>query len=167
MGSASKRYRDEEWLRGQYVDGAKTIDDIADEVGVDRSTIFRWVENHGIEHRQKKGAVGSRQPATYHDDGRGYRYWTCGVNNEKVPVHKLLAVAAFGFDNVVGKEVHHIDGRKWHNAPYNIELLSPGEHIKRHWEEGTYDDPTGYLPNPKELSEIAKGRTRDGLGRFE
>jgi len=45
-----------------------------------------------------------------------------------VSVHRLLAVAEFGFDAVCDMEVHHKNGCKRDNRPANIELMTSEEH---------------------------------------
>jgi len=44
-------YRDKEWLREQYRGEGKTAGEIGDMCGVVRSTIARWMREHGIERR--------------------------------------------------------------------------------------------------------------------
>lgn len=39
---AEPKYRDREWLHEQYVERGRTITDIADELGVDHTTISKW-----------------------------------------------------------------------------------------------------------------------------
>jgi hypothetical protein len=43
------RYRDEEWLREQYIEKEKTMQEIADECGCCRLTISRWIRVNGME----------------------------------------------------------------------------------------------------------------------
>jgi len=69
----------------------------------------------------------------------GYEAWShVAGDKHSVFVHRLLAVAEYGFDAVVGKEVHHKNSIRWDNRPGNIELLSKAEHTKRHHERGDY-----------------------------
>jgi len=42
-------YRNPHWLREQYVDRDRTVPEIADEVGVTRATIRKWMGKYGIE----------------------------------------------------------------------------------------------------------------------
>jgi len=51
-----RRYRDEEWLRVQYVENEQTTGEIADVCGVAESTIYDWLERHGIETRSVEEA---------------------------------------------------------------------------------------------------------------
>lgn len=49
--SSEPRYRDEEWLREQYVEEWRSTTDIADECGCDSSTVLKWLNRHSIETR--------------------------------------------------------------------------------------------------------------------
>jgi hypothetical protein len=64
----------------------------------------------------------------------GYMEWATEDQGttHNVRVHRLLAVAKYGFDMVTDMDVHHIDGCKFHNTMDNIELLTKAEHAKRH-----------------------------------
>ena len=50
--SDEPKYRDEEWLREQYVERERTTTDIADELGCGAKTVQRWLKKHGIETRK-------------------------------------------------------------------------------------------------------------------
>ena len=50
--SDEPKYRDEEWLREQYVERERTTTDIADELGCSASTVQLWLKKHGIGTRQ-------------------------------------------------------------------------------------------------------------------
>lgn len=46
-----RRYRDGEWLREQYVEYERTAGEIAEMCDVGSTTIYRWLDRHGIETR--------------------------------------------------------------------------------------------------------------------
>jgi len=48
---ARLRLQDESWLRTQYCARGRSMSDIADEVGVTRTTVGNWIERHGIPSR--------------------------------------------------------------------------------------------------------------------
>jgi hypothetical protein len=52
-----------------------------------------------------------------------------------VKIHRLAAVAWFGYEAVVGKDVHHVSGIPWDNREDNLEPLDPSEHRRRHAKE--------------------------------
>jgi hypothetical protein len=65
----------------------------------------------------------------------GYVTWRQSSQNQRrvnFPVHRLLAVAEYGFEAVLGKEVHHENGVPWDNRPDNISLVDPAEHRQIH-----------------------------------
>jgi transposase len=49
------RYRQEDWLREQYVDKGLSLREIADKCSVSSGTITRWVQKFGIETRNVGG----------------------------------------------------------------------------------------------------------------
>jgi transposase len=51
-----RKYRDEDWLRTQYVDVKKTAATIADDCDVSRTTIYRWLDRHSINTRSVEEA---------------------------------------------------------------------------------------------------------------
>jgi transposase len=53
----SGKLRDEEWLRDQYKNQQKSMSEIADILGVDSSTVDRWMKKHGIETRSYSEAA--------------------------------------------------------------------------------------------------------------
>lgn len=46
--------------------------------------------------------------------------------------HRLQMVAEHGFEELIGKVVHHKNEIPWDNRPDNLELLSPSEHAMVH-----------------------------------
>jgi hypothetical protein len=69
--------------------------------------------------------------APYELNVSGYAQWRNGAV-EHVLVHRLLAVAEYGFDAVAGKHIHHKNGIRWDNRLENLEVLTPSEHAKLH-----------------------------------
>lgn len=60
---SNKKYHDEDWLREQYFELDKNGMTIADEQDVHYSTIYDWMERHGIERRSHSEAkMGERNP---------------------------------------------------------------------------------------------------------
>jgi transposase-like protein len=61
-------WKDEEWLRKQYVERQKSIRQIADEQDCDEKTIRNWLIEHGIETRNySKRHPATREGRQYHD----------------------------------------------------------------------------------------------------
>jgi len=59
-------------------------------------------------------------------------------------IHRLVAVAEYGFDAVVENHVHHKNHIPWDNRPSNLELMSQEEHYRYHAEERFDIENTDY-----------------------
>lgn len=125
---AAHPYKDEVWLRAEYCDKRRTLQEIADECGVVRSSVRRFLHRFGIEPRDRSEsrvgrAVGPKNPAwrggvAEWDYAAGWKSiarkirdldkWTCQICHERRPRW--------------GKNlhVHHIDGDKLNNDPLNL-----------------------------------------------
>ncbi|ABB77938.1 hypothetical protein [environmental halophage 1 AAJ-2005] len=53
----SDTYRDEDWLRSQHNENERSVQEIADDVGVNPSTIYNWLKKHGIATVKQGGPV--------------------------------------------------------------------------------------------------------------
>jgi len=132
------RYRDAGWLEQQYHEYGLSQREIANKCGVCQDTVHKWMDKHNVESRnlEVKGvSIVSKD---------GYQVWAEGSNSEHVPVHRLLAVAEYGFDAVCDMDVHHQNGIKWDNRPDNIELMTKSEHMLHHSLERHDNGDTGY-----------------------
>jgi len=139
-----KVWRDEEILRELYVGQRMSISEIADTLGCSHRTVRVWLERHNIDTRDAEAARIEKllsEPAPFEMKHDGYEIWRTKYESEtfRVKVHRLLAVAEYGFDAVRDHVVHHKNNIPWDNRPANIEVLTPGEHSKRHWERGDFD----------------------------
>lgn len=142
-------YTDREWLETEYTENGRSSSEIAEEVGVHAATVRTWLHRHGISVRDEGRPRLAH--ATYFLDSSGYAAWRDYDPDERrevyVAVHRLLAVAMFGFHEMDGKHVHHRNGVKWDNRPANLELRTPTDHAKHHAEQ--------------------QDRDRDAFGRFK
>lgn len=84
--------------------------------------------------------------ATYRMTNHGYEVWKAreGEEMQTLLVHRLAAVAWFGYGAVAESDVHHVNDAPWDNREENLRVLSPEEHRSVH----------------------ANGQERDGGGRF-
>lgn len=131
------KYRDSDWLEEQYVDQKRSTPDIADECGVSTQTICRWLGEHNIETRDRSEArrlAGpDHAPMSSYDGYEEWRVWEPEWRRAvSVKVHRLAAVAWYGFDAVAGSEVHHVNGVRWDNREENLDTLSTAEHMRHH-----------------------------------
>lgn len=141
-GSArdSKHY-DPEWLRQKYYEQEQTLDQMADDAGVTAVTILRQMENHGMGRRTAGDYLRKESSTRTLDDGHEKVRFCVGDDTRYYDVHRMLAIAEFGLDEVAGKIVHHKNGIPWDNRPDNLELIeSQSEHAKLHYEEREIDE---------------------------
>jgi len=136
-------WRDEDRLRELYHDKEMSTHEIGEEFDCDRTTVLRWMRIHGIERRDRKKAhrmAKFNRWARYRTTQQGYEEWRSpdkDIKGERsVRVHRLVAVAEHGLEALKGKVVHHKNGVSWDNRPENLELLTPSEHSKLHYEQG-------------------------------
>lgn len=127
-------WRDAELLREWYVEKGLSQREIAEAWGCSQKNIYKWLHRHGIETRPPSRDL----PVHYFTHEDGYELWKHDRSDEihYVRVHRLLAVAEYGFEEVAGKEIHHKNKIKWDNRPENIVPLTVSEHRQVHWDEG-------------------------------
>lgn len=135
-------YRDTETLRHLYWDKGMSQIDIGDKFGVDSGTISREMSKRNIPTRSLSQAASNKIDGVHfrHAD-KGYELWETRYEHEKqyVYVHRLLAVAEYGFDAVCDNVVHHGSESHlppceipWANWPGNLEVETLVEHSRRH-----------------------------------
>ena len=139
MSSEEKPWQNEEVLREMYHEQRMSMQEIADHFGdLTFGGIKYWMDKHGIERRSRSESTKLRWEK-YHlkphtETGYGYEViqHEYGDGYARVYMHRLLAVAEFGFDEVKDKVVHHKNGLSWDNRPDNIELMTAAEHARHH-----------------------------------
>lgn len=146
---AKQPWHDPDTLRKLYHEDKLTQQEIAEKFGIARGSIQMQMEKHGIERRSMSQSRmlewgygrGFRQA-----DIDGYEIISHDYKNEshRVCIHRLAAVAWFGFDEVANNHVHHGVGPEgsttpWDNREENIAPLTPEEHKKHHASERVRD----------------------------
>jgi hypothetical protein len=132
-----KDYQDARVLQALYVEQEMTQPEIADIFDINHGTISYWLDKHNIDARPPKTPnlhAGYCEKQSYGYNS-GYYVWVSLDPDGKVrrmSVHRLLAVAEYGVDEVADKQVHHKNGIPWDNRPENIEPLTAEEHSKEH-----------------------------------
>lgn len=136
-------YKDEEVLRKLYYEKRLSMGSIGDIFDVTMGGIKYWMNKYGMERREVGG--GNKPPSVPYMTHKRYPFWSHPpVENDgqylDVYIHRLLAVAEFGFDAIKDNEVHHgsergelpASERPWANWGSNVELLSGSVHMRHH-----------------------------------
>jgi predicted DNA-binding protein YlxM (UPF0122 family) len=137
-----KPWRNKERLEKLYVEKRLSAYEIADRLGCGTTAIYDSLEDFNIEKREQATTLQitqNRQPACYRTNARdGYEEWFNQHNGKShyCRVHRLAAVAWFGFDDVKDKIIHHSNGIPWLNIEDNLEVVeSQAEHARMHHEK--------------------------------
>lgn len=144
-------YTDPSWLEAKYWDEKLSAADMSELAGCSDETILRYMRQFDIPRRDMSDAVaigkrrqhGETVPLRTHE--RGYEYWRGTYKGEdmgRVSVHRLAAVAWFGFDEVADRVIHHKNNIPWDNRESNLEPLGWGEHMSHHenWKTSPIQD---------------------------
>ena len=138
-----KPWRDEELMRELYHGKRMSQQEIADyfDNEITQAGVGYCLDELGIEKRSRSESTKDRwhkrplRPCI--DTTHGYKVVKDGYDGEdaKVYMHRLLAAAVYGVDEMDGKVVHHKNEIPWDNRPDNIELMTPAEHAEHHHRE--------------------------------
>lgn len=87
--------------------------------------------------------VGWMTEGVTYGDSHGYPVVRVEESDRRysVPVHRLVAVAEYGFAEVAGMDVHHKNNHPSDNSPGNLEVLSAVEHSRWHAEDRWGESP--------------------------
>lgn len=136
----SKRYKDGKLLHEMYVEQEMSTIDIADELDCAPNTVRKYLKENGIEIRSRSAAVklghGHRPnevPFGTHENGPEV-WWPSHTDADAkhVYVHRLVAVAEYGFGEVADSHIHHKNEIRWDNRPGNLVPMEPGDHSSHH-----------------------------------
>ena len=140
--SMERPWQEEERLRELYHERGMSMAEIGEEWECSPQTVSNWVERHGLEARAVgHNGSGPDSPtwvpyARFETNNEGYEVWRSRADNRAaVSVHRLAAVAWYGYDAVVDHDVHHVNGVKWDTRKDNLALLDPSEHRAHHARE--------------------------------
>ncbi len=153
------KYRDEEWLREKYVEeGLSSYEMKRMTTAKDNKTILRWLHKYDIPVEDEGGGsrVGWENGVRYAQVG-GYPTLEEIIDGERerVRVHRLSAVAEYGFDAVVdADEIHHIDRVVENTARDNLAPLTTKEHFEEHAYEYIFGRAVNSL-SPSERESLA------------
>jgi len=126
-------HTDKDILEALYWDDGLSQVQISKVVGLSPGGVEYWIKKHNIKQRDRIEAVRAskyQREATLTTNSEGYLMWTTADSH--CLVSRLVAVSEFGFESVVGNEVHHKNGVVWDNRPENLEVKSSREHRQEH-----------------------------------
>jgi len=128
-------YHDATLLRELYHDKGLNMHEIAEKLDCSVRTIGVWMDKFGIE----RDVPPAERPPHYYTHIHGYEMWTHKTQGRqfRVRVHRLLAVAKYGYETVADMDVHHKNNIPWLNTYDNIELMSRSEHARLHGDENS------------------------------
>lgn len=135
LPSRESPFKDEEFARREYVEKGKSLEELGDEYGYTAGAVKYWLKKHGIERRTAKKDL----PPNFRTGKQGYE--RIRSDDKGTSIHRLVAVAEWGFDAVKDKVVHHKNGCTFDNRHNNLELMTIGEHNTHHFDEKYGDEP--------------------------
>jgi len=157
-----KNYRDQKWLRQEFVEKGRSTTEIADECDVSRHTIRNWVNKFNLPDELPI-------KCTFNLSGlsmtSGYPTWSATGSGGAgyVYVHRLVAIAnganpyeLFGDNNI---QVHHRNGFKCDNRPSNLEVVDAQSHGRHHtpdtvkWTDDDLEFVIRFMMNPAKYSD--------------
>jgi len=92
------------------------------------TTLSEFCSDKANPSNYTTGVANPDSHGVYFHGSNGYKMFRGGDNCDYVPIHRLVAVAEYGVDEVKEKHIHHKNGVKWDNRPENLEPLSNSEH---------------------------------------
>lgn len=152
----SDPWKDAEVLDRMYWGWGLSTTELGEFFGVHNTTILKYMKRNDVP-RRKPGGERTVQMKVTTGTGKGHEYVQHANGDgstSKVRIHRLAAVAWFGFEETAGMVVHHKDpeGKKrpgvpWDNRESNIELMTESDHNRHHamqqpWMVGKYTDRT-------------------------
>jgi hypothetical protein len=145
----SKPWHDKKTLEKMYYEQNMNLKDMAEHFDCSRPTIAYWMDKHDLERRPpatERDWSGSKSPrwvpyARLDQGPSGHEQWRSRADDRcVVAVHRLAAVAWFGYETVVESHIHHKNGIPWDNRKENLEPMNPSEHKSMHAYERDRND---------------------------
>ena len=120
-----KPYKDKELLKDLYCYRELSSVTVGEILDCSPTTVMRYVREYNLpEGTSRLG------PAKFYMHRQGYIH--VKSENDIAQMHRLTAVAKYGFDAVCGMQVHHKNDVPWDNRPENLELMTLADHTAHH-----------------------------------
>lgn len=115
----------------EYDVTVKVITKALETIGVDFRSHSDATKKYFDDHGHHEGNKPKDPYLTHHSQGyEEIRHW-----QQRIYVHRLAAIAWFGFDAVDGHHVHHKNRIPWDNREENLEVMTESEHRSHHTKE--------------------------------
>lgn len=128
-GDGDPDWQNEKILRDLIENRGLSGREVADRLGCSKSTVNHWRNEYDIIGKQSNR---DKPPHFGTYDGYEIIYHHDGMANQQVRVHRLVAVAEFGFDAIVDQIIHHKNGIPWDNRPCNLVPMDNESHTMQH-----------------------------------
>jgi len=127
-------------LRKKYIENGHSQKELVQIFDASYENTLRHLNYYGINktfsEAKKDQWDSASRPAPF-GTYQGYERWSVKNPNTTVLVHRLVAVAEYGFEKVADNDVHHRNGISWDNRPSNLKVKSKKDHIRDHWNDET------------------------------
>jgi transposase-like protein len=133
-------WKDRERLKNLYHSKNKTIEEVAEELGCSYECVRNWMEKLEVETERRGGKPAHPRIRTEARDGYEDVRHSFDCQTFHCSVHRLSAVAWFGIDEVIGKDVHHKNEIPWDNREENLQLMTRSEHMSHHHKKGVANE---------------------------
>lgn len=120
-------WKDKETLLDLYHSQNMNMKEVAEELGCTAMSVHKYLHKYDIQVRSPKHTRAEVPLCNQYD---GYVSWSHG--GKTVFVHRLAAVAWYGFESVSDRVVHHENGVKYDNRESNLEPMTRAEHRRVH-----------------------------------
>ncbi len=120
----------QQFLNEKYVEDGLSSNELGDLIGCSRSTVLRLLRRYGIDVRKSN----QEKPPWFGTDTQGYESIKHNSKHGKheFRIHRLMAVAKYGFEKACENDVHHKSEVEWDNRMENIEIMTHSEHRRHH-----------------------------------
>jgi len=129
IGSTNEKIRDVDLEKLYWEDGLSQSE-IADQCECSVALVSKKMKDGSIPVRG--GYDGKTNIYTGSQQGYQRAYVRDGSETRKFLLHRLIAVAKFGIEEVEDMVVHHKNEIKWDNRPSNLALMTMEEHSSHH-----------------------------------
>lgn len=145
---SDQEYNNKELLQELYWEKGLSQSEIAEKFGVSQGAITNAMNRLGVETRDffEAGWEARRVNRCHLKMNSGYVLAgsRCGDETLYIQIHRLVAIAEWGYEAVKDKVVHHRNEVRFDNRPANLELMTDSEHKSHHASNRDQLPPEGF-----------------------